>query len=135
MANHGRVSLFILIVACASALATFPAQAQNDPAADLDLLAQASTETASGLALAREQAVAGDLVGAVATLERVLLAHPDADEVRLIHASLLCRLDDPAGARAELDQLAGRPVDDRAWTEVTQACGAVPRPVSRETEG
>lgn len=135
MASPGRASMFVLIVACASGLATSPARAQDDPAADLDLLAQASTETAPGLALAREQSAVGDLIGAVATLERVLLAHPDADEARLMHASLLCRLDDPAGARAELEQLAGRPVSDQGWAEVTAACGAVERPVSREAEG
>ena len=128
MTSPNRAPLFILVGACVAGLASSPAGAQNDPAEELDALAQASTEIAPGLALAREQAAGGDLVGAAATLERTLLIHPDADEARLMHASLLCRLDDPAGAQAELDQLAGRPISDRAWSEVTVACGAVQRP-------
>ncbi|MES2441806.1 MAG: tetratricopeptide repeat protein [Pseudomonadota bacterium] len=82
------------------------------------------------MTLADRQRAEGDLVGAVATLERVLLANPGADEARLIHASLLCRLDDPAGARVEIGQLAGHAVADAAWAEVVAACGALPRPVA-----
>ncbi|MEG3148635.1 hypothetical protein U1769_01965 [Sphingomonas sp. ZT3P38] len=37
----------------------------------------------------------------MATLERVLMGHADADAALLLHASLLCRLDDRDGARAE----------------------------------
>jgi len=133
MANPSRSSLIILILACASGLASSPAGAQVDPAAELDLLAQASVEVAPGLALAREQTAAGDLVGAAATLERTLLTHPDADEARLMHASLLCRLDDRAGAEAELEQLGGRPLGEQAWAQVTEACGPIARP-SREAQ-
>lgn len=128
MTSPRRTAQFVLALACASGLASSPAGAQADPTAELDRLAQASADVAPGLALAREQAAAGDLVGAVATLERTLLTHPDADEARLAHAGLLCRLDDRAGAEAELEQLAGRPLGDEAWAEVTAACGPIARP-------
>lgn len=135
MTSRNRGYLFALIVASASGLTSFPAHAQDDPAAELDPLAQATAQVAPGLALAREQTAAGDLIGAAATLERILLAHPDADEARLMHAGLLCRLDDPAGARAEIDQFAGRPVSDRARADLVAACGAIELPLIGEATG
>ena len=99
-----------------------PAGAQSDPLAELDSLSRASADPASGLALARRQIGIGDLVGAVATTERIIALHPESDDALLLHASLLCRLDDPAGARTELAELpAGRGGGD--WTPVTMACG------------
>jgi len=62
----------------------------------------------------------------------VLLNDADAEEARLMHAGLLCRLDDPAGARAALGELAGRPILDTGWTEITAACGAIERPQALE---
>ncbi|MEI9926803.1 MAG: tetratricopeptide repeat protein [Sphingomonas sp.] len=91
-------------------------------------MASASGEVATGMALAHQQAASGDLVGAASTLDRVLIAHPDADAARLAHAGLLCRLDDTDGARVELAALAGHAVSDAAWAEVTSACGPIARP-------
>jgi Flp pilus assembly protein TadD len=127
MANKGASACLIVAIAVISAFASSPAGAQVDPAAELDPLAQASSDPADGLALARRQREAGDLLGAVATLERVMLMHPGAVEARIFHASLLCRLDDPDGARGELNRLAGLAISDEIWAEVTAACGDVPR--------
>ena len=68
------------------------------------------------------------MLGAAGTLERVLIANHDAHDARLLYASVLCRLDDAAGARVELSLLRGQDVSDPAWAEVTAACGALPRP-------
>lgn len=132
MSNRNGLPALILPLALALTFAAAPARAQSDAASDLDPLADASTQVASGLALSREQGAAGDLLGALATAERVMVAHSEAGEALLLHASLLCRLDDRGGARAELARLAGRPVAESAWAEVTAACGAMSRPVAPE---
>src|SRR3954468_17476354 len=115
----------LLAFAAASALAS-PACAQDD----LDALVTASQQVDSGMALARRQMSGRDYLGAAGTLERVLIANPEAIPPRLLYASLLCRLDDSEGAGVELDLLAGRPVADADWAEVTAACGAVPLPAA-----
>lgn len=115
-----------LLGACAAALLSPPALAQEDP----DSLAAATQKLDSGLALARRQAGASDLLGALGTLERVLFAFPEAVPPRLLYASLLCRLDDRQGAELELGLLAGKEIADSDWNGVSAACGAVPRPAA-----
>ena len=95
---------------------------------DFDLLANATLQVDSGMALARQQIAASDLPGALGALERVLLAHPEAVPPRLLYASLLCRLDDRQGAELELRLLAGKPTADVDWAGVQAACGDVQRP-------
>jgi hypothetical protein len=121
----GKFLAFLLGLGATAALAA-PACAQDD----LDTLVTASQQVDSGMALARRQMAGRDLLGAAGTLERVLIANPEAVPPRLLYASLLCRLDDSEGAGVELDLLAGMPVADADWTEVTGACGAVPRPAA-----
>jgi hypothetical protein len=118
----------ILMASYLVGLASAPACAQEDETRELETLVSASSELEPGLAFARNQAASGDLPGALATLERVLSAYPGADDARLYHAALLCRLDDRGGARAELVELAGRPISDSGWAEVEAACGTLPRP-------
>jgi Tfp pilus assembly protein PilF len=115
-----------IAIACALGSAA-PIAAQTDPTAELDMLSRDSVQTGPGIALARRQIGEGDLMAAVATLERVLMAHGDADAALLLHATLLCRLDDRDGARAELAAL-DRPVPGPAWAEMIAACGPMPRP-------
>ena len=122
-----RYPLYLLIALGATWLAGPPALAQQDPVAALDQLSDAATGVGPGTALARQQMRGGDLTGAVATLERVLINHPGASEVLLLHASLLCRLDDPDGARLEIDELRGQAIPGPAWAEVNAACGPIGR--------
>ncbi|MEO9131628.1 MAG: hypothetical protein ABI240_10505 [Sphingomonas sp.] len=123
-----RYSLYLLIAMGSACLTAPPALAQADPLAGLDQLSQVTTATGPGTALARQQMRNGDLTGAVATLERVLINHPDARDVLLLHASLLCRLDDAGGARIEIDEVRGRSISGPAWAEATAACGPIGRP-------
>ncbi|MCW3849408.1 hypothetical protein OF829_19380 [Sphingomonas sp. LB-2] len=104
-----------------------PAQAQVDPGVEIDRLIDASQGVGPAMALARQQIAGDDLIGAVATLERLLVDHPEADDALLLHASLLCRLDDAPGARMEIEQLSGVEGDAAAWAEVRAACGPIPR--------
>ena len=108
-----------------------PAQAQVDPAAEIDRMIDASQGVGPAMDLARQQIAADDLIGAVATLERLLVDHPEADDALLLHVSLLCRLDDAPGARAELAELDKVKGSDAAWAEVRAACGPIPRPMGR----
>ncbi len=54
---------------------------------------------------ARAQIRAGDLKGAGATLERILMIDPDLADVRLLYAVVLFRLDDLTESRRELETL------------------------------
>ena len=116
--------LHFLLGLSAASMFSPAALAQDDPEA----LAAATEQVDSGMALARRQIDASDLPGALGTLERVLLAHPEAVPPRLLYASLLCRLDDRQGAELELGLLAGKPTADADWAGVAAACGSVPRP-------
>ena len=98
------------------------ATAQVPPATEA--LVRATAQPATGLALARRQIAAGDLTLAMATLERVILAQPEAGEARLLHAGLLCRLDDRQGSLVELDVLRGRDFPPALWREATEPCEA-----------
>lgn len=122
MAIRTRLLPALLVAACFGTAS--PALAQSDPLADLDILADASTDAEMALGLARDQIGEGDLTGAVATLERVLMVHPESDAALVLHASLLCRLDDREGAQAELAELGRSGISDQAWADVTEACGA-----------
>lgn len=115
--------LRLLLALSGAALLSTAAMSQ-----DLDAMASATQQVDSGMSLARGQIAASDLPGALGTLERVLLAHPEIVPPRLLYASLLCRLDDRQGAELELGLLAGKPIADGDWAGVEAACGAVPRP-------
>ena len=56
-------------------------------------------------AYARMQVRKGDIKGAAATLERMLMVNPDQQEIRLFYAAILYRLDNLAEAKAELETL------------------------------
>ena len=111
----------------AATIFSCPVAAQTS-AGELEALVGPSLEVGPGLQLARRQIGETDLLGALATLERVEIAHPEALAPRLLQISLLCRLDDREGAEVEVGALAGQAVADPDWAEVTAACGALPRP-------
>ena len=109
-----------------SALAVSPVRAETP--AELDALARATVQPGTGIALAREQIGSGDLLDALATLERVILNHPGNEEARLLHAGVMCRIDDRRGALVELDILRNRDFSESLWNEATAPC-------SRQREG
>jgi Flp pilus assembly protein TadD len=109
------------VAALCLVLSATPALAQIDPLDELDSLSRASADPGDGLALARQQVARGDLIGAVATTERIIALHPESDDVLMFHASLLCRLDDAEGARVEIAELRGGRGGD--WAPVIAACG------------
>lgn len=123
MASCGgsRNSLIVAAIAC-SILPVAMARAQAEDPAALDRLSHATESIDAGLALARDQGDRGELLGAMATLERLMINHPDAGQVQLLHASLMCRLDDRIGASVEFAALRRSDFKDRAWKDANAPC-------------
>ncbi|MGE3692614.1 MAG: hypothetical protein AB7F98_14670 [Novosphingobium sp.] len=109
-----------------SALAAFAALAGAPAASEtverIDWLSMMTDRGPWGVQLAREQMAQGQLLEAMATLERVLAASPDEGEAHLLHASLLCRVDDPEGAAMEFDMLHKLDFPADKWAEANAAC-------------
>lgn len=110
----------ISVAFCMGAALAAPAVAETP--AQLDTLIQATAQPGTGIALARRQIAAGDMLDALGTLERVIINNPQSNEARMLHAGVMCRLDDRQGALVELDQLRGRQIPDSLWAEANAAC-------------
>ncbi|TIX50731.1 hypothetical protein [Alteraurantiacibacter aquimixticola] len=93
-----HTALAIVLLAAGAPLAAQTLEA-------LDTLSDRSADEAAGIAFAQEQSSRGELLEALATLERVLAAYPESDEARFNHAMLLCWVDDPQGAEVEFERL------------------------------
>lgn len=119
------IASFLLVLM--AALPTMGSPALADTLAQLDNLSRTSTDAGTGIVFARNQIKTGDLLGAMATLERILISHPDSDDALLLHASLLCRLDDRTGSLIEFDYLRGHNIPDDVWAEATAPCEAESR--------
>jgi len=115
-----NVSATCLLVIGGLALCASPAFAETP--AQLDALSKATDQPGPGIALARKQIASGDLLDALATLERVILNHPDNEEARLLHAGVTCSIDDKRGALVELDLLRNRDFSDSLWQKATSDC-------------
>jgi Tfp pilus assembly protein PilF len=116
MNNRIRLSSFAAALGCVAV----PAAAATPQQLDLQL--RATAKVPSGLGLARRQLGQGDLTGALATVERVIILDPLDAEARLLHASLLCRLDDRAGSQTEFDPMRGHDLPEAMWREETAPC-------------
>lgn len=110
-----RLSLFV-----AAIVATIPLRAETIE--ELDVLAEASATEKSGIRLAQEQAGRGEILEAIATLERLLGEIPKSQSARLLHAVYLCRIDDQDGGAVELGKLKRKNFPDALWAEALGAC-------------
>ncbi len=99
-----------------------PAHAET--AGQLDTLSRATDKPSTGIALARGQIDADELLEAMATLERVLMNDPENLAARALHAGLLCRIDDRRGAIMEFDSLRGLDVPQAVSDEARLPCKA-----------
>ncbi len=111
---------FRCLSAVGAAVMTVPAVAETPE--QLDRLVVATP--AAGLALASEQAQSGNLLLALSTIESVLFASPRNKEARLMHAALLCRLDDLSGAAVHIAQLKRKDYPPAEWQQMMTICGA-----------
>lgn len=115
-----NISAACLLALTGLVLGALPARAETP--AQLDALSKATDQPAPGIALARKQIASGDLLDALATLERVILNHPENEEARLLHAGVTCSIDDKRGALVELDMLRNREFSDSLWQNATSDC-------------
>ena len=90
---------------------------------ELDALSDLSANEETGIQAAREQAARGEYLEALATLERVLAAHPKSRNARLIHAIYLCQVDDRRGGLVEIGRLKARNYADGMLDEARAMCG------------
>lgn len=119
------VSALFGLVAISSVL---PQRAIAQSLEALDQLVLASANPADGMALARSQVGSGALLDALATLERILLTDPANKPAQLLHASILCRIDDRDGATAEFTRLKAKDYKKPEWAAARAPCEASPAP-------
>ncbi len=124
--NAIRLASMALGFIAASAVLPQFASAQSLEA--LDQLVLASAKPADALVLARSQAGSGALLDALATLERVLLTDPANKPAQLLHASILCRIDDRDGAAAEFARLKAKDFKKPEWAAARAPCDAPAAP-------
>ena len=119
LANGAAACALLLVVAPAAAdpaiylsadgrASVNPDFADSPPVAsdpDYGTVLQAPDDVEFTLAYAQKRASAGDLIGAAAALERLLLAKPNWHAARLFYAAVLIRLDDLQAAKRELTVL------------------------------
>ena len=129
------VSRHFIGVACLLAVLVVPQCAFAQSLEELDRLVLSSAKPADGLALARSQAATGQFLDALATLERVLAVAPKDKQVRLLHASLLCRIDDRAGAAAEFAKLRAKDYKAPDWGSAQGPCMTAPATAMTSGQG
>jgi len=112
------------LLAAAALFAPIPAWA--DETSDLELMSQATETAEQGMALAREEISRNELLIAAATLQRLMINHPEALPAQLLHATLLCRLDDRTGAAVEFEGLRRKDFKDTDWSEAMAPCADKP---------
>jgi len=90
---------------------------------EIDTLSDIATDEEAGIAEASKQAAAGDLLEALATLERVLAVQPKSQGARLLHAVYLCDIDDKQGGLVALNQLKKKDIGEEALSAAYARCG------------
>jgi tetratricopeptide (TPR) repeat protein len=79
------------------------------------------------LGFARTQIRNGDLIGASATLERILLVAPDNLDIHILYAIVLYRLDNLDEAQSELTRVLALPLPDDLRAELTDYLNEIKR--------
>lgn len=90
----------------------------NEPAISYDDVLANPDNVDLNYRFARQQVRQGDLKGAAATLQRILLVNPDLPKVRLFYAVVLYRLDDLAESELELKRLSELKLTDDVRKEL-----------------
>ena len=115
-----RNSLYTFAALAGAVMGAVPANAETP--AQLDILSRATDQPETGVTLARSQIAKGDLLDAMASLERTLFNFPENDEARALHAGLLCRIGDRRGALVEFDTMRGREIPASLNEEARAPC-------------
>ncbi len=97
--------------------------AQAQDFSEIDALSDVALDEQTGIEAATAQAARGDILEALATLERVLAVHPKSQGARLLHAVYLCDVDDKQGGLVALNQLKKKEVGEEALAAAYARCG------------
>lgn len=114
------ISSFRTIALAFLVMISMPTSAQT--LEQLDALSDQTADEQNGIELARKQTERGELLEALATIERVLTRFPGSAEARLNHAMLLCRIGDPQGALIEFDRLKEKNYPPQALRQAIANC-------------
>lgn len=118
-----------------SSLAFSTAQAgpiqYSGPDISFEQLYQNPDDNSLKLNYARQQAAAGDFLGAAGALEGMLYSQPNWDSARLLYAIVLFELDDRVAAERELDILQTRPLSAEDQSTAARYRAALAAPSSR----
>lgn len=106
-------------------LALVAAPALADDIVDLERELASSPTAVATLGMAQQQADRGQLLEALASAERVRFLDPKSKQARLLHATLLCRLDDPQGAAVEWNALRKKDFKKAEWKRARASCPAL----------
>jgi hypothetical protein len=97
------------------------------PAVTFDDILGAPDDIALNVCFARAQIAAGNVTGAAATLERILLIAPDAVDIRLLYGIVLYRLDSIDAAEAELRAVTAQPVPPDVRAQIDDLLAKIER--------
>lgn len=114
---------FLLAAACLAASPPLAAATL----AELEALSDATAEEESGINLAQQQADQGAWLQALATIERVLVAHPKSDTARLLQVFYLCRIDDRPGAEVAYRELQHKRYEKALLADLRTKCNIAER--------
>ena len=106
-------------------LALFAGAVRAEPIDEIEHELAAADKGEEVLALAQQQADAGQLLEALASAERARFLDPKLKQARLMHAVLLCRIDDPQGAAIEWNALDKGDFKKKAWKSAKASCPAL----------
>lgn len=112
----------VLLASSAALVIPAPDTARAETLEELDAMAEITQDEAAGIQFAQGQADRGEFLEAIGTLERVLANHPKSQAARLLHAVLLCRIDDQTGGAVELAKLKQKDFPDETWTQAKAIC-------------
>lgn len=90
---------------------------------EIDALSDIATDEQAGIKQASDQATRGEVLEALATLERVLATFPKSNGARVLHAVYLCDIDDKQGGVVELNQLKAKDIGEEALVAAYVRCG------------
>ena len=115
-----------------SALAGKFGLADNEPTIPFEEVMAKPDDVELNYHFARQQVRRGDLKGAAATLQRVLLVNPDLPRVRLFYAVVLYRLDDLTESQLELQRLSALKTTDDVRKELDVYLKAIAKRQKRD---
>lgn len=130
MSRMWPIASLMALASLPVASASVPALAQSIEA--LEQIARSGDVPEEGLALARSQVEAGALLEALATLDRTLAVKPKNKQARLLHARIMCMIDDRTGAAVEFARLKAKDYPKAQWAEAQARCN---QPASKQSEG